>query len=399
MASENCQALKERAIFAIRRRCHKSSCLTVVLDVTEFQWFGMQEHRAEQDTKRQQQQQQDLNASLLFQIILQNLQSLRSNLISIKEDKTMSSSTVFSFLEIDDNSYHEEYFQEIGDYDIIFGRGGKSYGHPGNRLFRRLVFHNKSLYESLKKPTHRQFIALSIVRSIQRSGGKFMRKHEKGKEGLWKTVSVKEACIKTSQALRDANIRTKKESRIAKRSHSVGSIGDVAPCRQQAVVSPTYSSSELQVNKAVVLPAVPSLNPAVEPSTVDDTLDDIDMETIHTLVRSLGENHGPSQTPPSSSSPYNQRSSFTRTPMPMKSTQRHAQHYLEERSPSSRLSFTVRDWISKQASNDTDFPPPMQQSSSFRCSITSVSMLDPSLFNGDFDLEDFEIDEALATGA
>ncbi|KAL3912047.1 MAG: hypothetical protein SGILL_007039 [Bacillariaceae sp.] len=295
----------------------------------------------------------------------------------------MASSSPFAFLETGHEMHQEETFQTIGDKDCIFGRGGKSYGHPGNRLFRRLVFHNKDLYESLRNPTQRQFIALSIVRSIQRSGGKFMKK-VKGNQDLWKTVSTKEACIKTSQALRDANVRTKRESKVGCSKHS-----EVID-REQAVVSPTYSS-ELppQLVRKVTQPDVSELKPATEPSSSESNFNEIDhieMETIHTLMRSLGGNVG--------SRMQSQLSNATQQSPQIKQAQRQTDAY---QSSSSRLSFTVRDWMSKQASNDSKLPPSTYRSSSFRCSITSVSMLDPSLFSADFDLEDFEIDEALAT--
>ena len=283
-------------------------------------------------------------------------------------------SSAFSFLNTGHDSYQEEYFPKIGDNDVIFGRGGKSYSHPGNRLFRRLIAHNKDLYESLRNPTHRQFIALSIVRSIQNSGGKFLKKQEKE---LWKTVSIKEACIKTSQALRDANVRTKKVSQA--KCHLVGS----SSCdREQVVVSPTQSA-ELppQLARKVTQPDVSSTHHSADGGFHE--IDHIEMETIHTLVRSLGGHVG-GQTPRVSE--LQQHSSNFRPALQP-----------AQKQASNRLSITIRDLVSKQASQEAKLTPSAYRSSSFRCSITSVSMLESSLFNADFDLEDFEIDEALTT--
>ena len=308
----------------------------------------------------------------------------------------MTSSSAFSFLQTGHDSYQEESFSKIGDEDVIFGRGGKTFGHPGNRLFRRLVFHNKDLYETLKNLTHRQFIALSIVRSIQRSGGKFMKK--KGKQELWSTVSTKEACIKTSQALRDANVRTKRESKMASRNQLIGLNNGIE--REQAVVSPTQSADvPPQLIRKVTQPDASTLHSTItEPVATENKfheIDHIEMETIHTLVRSLGGNAGSSKTPPvpRMHAPLPRNSH----PSQHESLPKQTQCQPGSWATSNRLSVTIRDLMSKQTSNENKQQSSANRSPSFRCSITSLSMLDPSLFNADLDLEDFEIDETLAT--
>lgn len=96
----------------------------------------------------------------------------------------------------------------VGNHDVVFGRGGFSYCHAGNRLFRRLVQHNRELYQASTKLNHRSSLAFSIVSAIHSTGGRFLRKQEG--TSCWKSVNMKDACIKTSQALRDANVRTRK---------------------------------------------------------------------------------------------------------------------------------------------------------------------------------------------
>ena len=82
--------------------------------------------------------------------------------------------------------------------DVLCGRGGKVNKHAGNIVYRKVVEHNKSYYQSVHKK-HRILVSQSIVRAILNYGGRFMG--QKGKE--WTPICFKRAVQKTSQALRE----------------------------------------------------------------------------------------------------------------------------------------------------------------------------------------------------
>ena len=156
---------------------------------------------------------------------------------------------------------------EIHDQDVVFGRGGFSYSHKGNRLFRRLVSHNHELYHSTNNSYHRQAVATSIVRAIQNTGGRFVKKdngstnEDKGRgkrdscSCSWVSVADKDACLKTCQALRDANIRAKRSTcrsktapPLAAAAAAVATTDASAPCSScnSSVVSPPSTQDQIQ---------------------------------------------------------------------------------------------------------------------------------------------------------
>jgi hypothetical protein len=315
-------------------------------------------------------------------------------------------------LEVSDYKCEHQTLAEASDCDVLFGRGGKSYSHPGNRLFRRLIFHYKDLYESLKKPHHRQFLALSIVEAIRRSGAKFLRKENSRSSPngeVWKTVSAKEACIKTSQALRDANSSTKKSDKTERKNEASttgrGVLNEAHNAIQhdRNVVSPCNSSpSSKKVELA--LPPVPSSRPGAAATFSEDWDDNdhVDLETIHTLWRSLGGNRQQqkelSYRSISTGPPFKPTNGtrWSLTSQPLQNQPQIPNH------SNSRQAIVICDWLSKEVTPGNElasaYLKPSNQAlrqdicSSTRCSISSISMLEAGLFNADFEFDDLDFD-------
>ena len=86
--------------------------------------------------------------------------------------------------------------------DVLFGRGGGTNHHPGNRRWRQLVEDRKHEYarqSRLEKPMVSQTI---IDRwRAQVPAGRFLKKNST--TGFWNDVGDKKAREKTSQALRE----------------------------------------------------------------------------------------------------------------------------------------------------------------------------------------------------
>lgn len=87
---------------------------------------------------------------------------------------------------------------EIGENDVLCGRGGLSNAHVGNRQFRQIVSDHQEEYLGARK-RDKIVIAQRIVSIIKDSGGRFLKR-----EGdKWVPISDKKAQEKTSQALRE----------------------------------------------------------------------------------------------------------------------------------------------------------------------------------------------------
>jgi hypothetical protein len=88
------------------------------------------------------------------------------------------------------------------DNDVMYGRGGGTNHHPGNKRYRKLVEDRKLDYVNSKR-LDKPLVALDIIRvwRAQEPPGRFLKLDEK--TGLWTDVGDKKAREKTSQALRE----------------------------------------------------------------------------------------------------------------------------------------------------------------------------------------------------
>lgn len=96
--------------------------------------------------------------------------------------------------------------------DVMYGRGGGTNHHPGNKIYRKTVEDRKLDYVNSKR-LDKPLVALGIIREwrAQSPPGRFLKLDEK--TGLWHDVGDKKAREKTSQALREKapEIRKKQE--------------------------------------------------------------------------------------------------------------------------------------------------------------------------------------------
>jgi hypothetical protein len=92
---------------------------------------------------------------------------------------------------------------EPHNHDVLFGRGGGTNNHPGNKRYRQLVEERKSRYLAAPR-NEKPLIALEIVqflREQQSPPGRFLQLNEMTQK--WDDVGYKRAREKTSQALRE----------------------------------------------------------------------------------------------------------------------------------------------------------------------------------------------------
>ena len=94
--------------------------------------------------------------------------------------------------------------------DILYGRGGGTNHHPGNKRYRKLVEDRKIEYVNSKR-LDKPVVALDIVKKwrSQSPPGRFLKMDDK--TGLWSDVGDKKAREKTSQALREKAPQIRRE--------------------------------------------------------------------------------------------------------------------------------------------------------------------------------------------
>ena len=92
--------------------------------------------------------------------------------------------------------------KEPHDNDVMYGRGGGTNHHQGNKRYRQKVEDRKLTYVSSKRLDKPQ-VALAIIREwrAQIPPGRFLKQNDKTKK--WDDVGDKKAREKTSQALRE----------------------------------------------------------------------------------------------------------------------------------------------------------------------------------------------------
>ena len=94
------------------------------------------------------------------------------------------------------------------DGDILFGRGGRTNHHPGNKRLREVVNKYRDTYNSAKK-TDKPKVSKLIVSALFEAGSRFLRMNEV--TGRWEDVGDKRAAEKVSQTLREKDAEQKEE--------------------------------------------------------------------------------------------------------------------------------------------------------------------------------------------
>lgn len=148
----------------------------------------------------------------------------------------------------------------IGENDVLCGRGGLTNSHTGNIRFREIVADNQIDYLKAKK-RDKIIIANQIVALIHEKGGRFLRKTPEG----WVPITDKKAQEKTSQALREGlDVRNKKirpnkqirrddEARGRRRvadGKVLASPGTPVLQEEPVIVMPAYFPPERQISQS-----------------------------------------------------------------------------------------------------------------------------------------------------
>jgi len=131
--------------------------------------------------------------------------------------------------------------------DILFGRGGLTNHHAGNKRFRDLVILHKKDYTNAIKVVKPR-VARKIVKAIRNANppGRFLKRYP---DGMWRDVGDRHATEKASQALReksqDEKKATKAKAKVKEalvKGNPPVSVGDFLHCADGT--TPVYHSSQ-----------------------------------------------------------------------------------------------------------------------------------------------------------
>eukprot|EP01082_Thalassiosira_pseudonana_P011851 g10184.t1 g10184 contig4:1386953-1388368(+) len=102
----------------------------------------------------------------------------------------------------------------VRNEDVLFGRGGRTNHHPGNKRLRDIVDHYRVVYTSAKK-IDKPKVAKMIVSALRNSNPptRFLRMNVE--TSRWEDVGDRRAAEKVSQALREKERGEQKENSVA----------------------------------------------------------------------------------------------------------------------------------------------------------------------------------------
>lgn len=100
------------------------------------------------------------------------------------------------------------------DEDVLFGRGGKTNHHPGNKRLREIVNSYRSIYRQAKK-VDKPKVAKLIVGALRAASppSRFLRVNEATNQ--WEDVGDRRASEKVSQSLREKDKNEREAARVA----------------------------------------------------------------------------------------------------------------------------------------------------------------------------------------
>lgn len=164
---------------------------------------------------------------------------------------------------------------EIGEYDVVLGRGRGNFSNPGNKNLITQFRNNKQKYIDASKRGKSQ-IARDIVQDIRDKGGRFMKRVD---DDTWEMIPDQEAFRKVSHGIRDLRDSERRfegyqndsdlsDSDGEKRANTVDAKKDERSAMESAVALENASAASSQ--SPVVQDASPLDSPSGQVATGDD---------------------------------------------------------------------------------------------------------------------------------
>ena len=101
-------------------------------------------------------------------------------------------------------------FDQLGENDILLGRGSPLVKFEGNVKFRQLIREHRNVYLECTQHSDKDNVAKEVLNIVKKRGGKFWKRVE-GSENLWVPVDFSTSLEKVKQAMRDLGVKRKAE--------------------------------------------------------------------------------------------------------------------------------------------------------------------------------------------
>eukprot|EP00957_Ditylum_brightwellii_P000637 49399-Ditylum_brightwellii.AAC.1 len=100
---------------------------------------------------------------------------------------------------------------DLNENDVLCGRGAEIINNPGNRRFRALTRHFRSMYTKSATRDYKTGISRAIVDAVRKASppGRFLKKH--ATQDIWYEIGDGKAWEKTSQTIRDIYDKAKQK--------------------------------------------------------------------------------------------------------------------------------------------------------------------------------------------
>jgi len=109
-----------------------------------------------------------------------------------------------------ENEFAPVPFDQLGENDILLGRGSPLVKFEGNVKFRQLIREHRNAYLECTQHSDKDNVAKEVLNIVKKRGGKFWKRLE-GSENLWVPVDFSTSLEKVKQAMRDLGVKRKAE--------------------------------------------------------------------------------------------------------------------------------------------------------------------------------------------
>ena len=125
--------------------------------------------------------------------------------------------------------------------DILLGRGRPFQGFPGNLRLAKVLDAHRERYQNATEHLEKSIIAASIVKTMQESGARFLKRED----GLgWELAPDTVAQTKCAQSMR----RSKGQHKASKTTETLSDLGESLPKRARFVVGYSPDGGNDQAN-------------------------------------------------------------------------------------------------------------------------------------------------------
>eukprot|EP00542_Grammatophora_oceanica_P017584 CAMPEP_0194033900 /NCGR_PEP_ID=MMETSP0009_2-20130614/6389_1 /TAXON_ID=210454 /ORGANISM="Grammatophora oceanica, Strain CCMP 410" /LENGTH=249 /DNA_ID=CAMNT_0038674631 /DNA_START=72 /DNA_END=821 /DNA_ORIENTATION=- len=137
---------------------------------------------------------------------------------------------------------------DVGENDVLCGRGKGSNNFSGNKRFQELVRQHRPIYVAAKKRRNKRAVCEQIIGLVLSRGGRFLGKVQDGNSPLqykWEPLSYDKILVKVSQALRETpklSAKKMREMKMAEMS-SIHVLADMA-----SLAMPVAGSKQANAN-------------------------------------------------------------------------------------------------------------------------------------------------------